>query len=205
MSDFTRRTFLRGLSSAFGAATMPDLHKSILDNGAPILLEPQLVANTLHAYKNGNLLLGDHTAESFTRPSWRDYFVEIGARTSKDVARHASEWFVDDVDQFIGDDQWEEIYELHYDPMPAAYHLLKRLKIGPKTEANRPRNGRLDFYAGSNHPGSNDLWVEAADDFTVSLLQARLLELHQPIKIIMETPTIIKDDSFDHDSEPTYE
>jgi len=85
MSDFTRRTFLRGLSSAFGAATMPDLHKSILDNGAPILLEPQLVANTLHVYENGNLLLGDHTAESFTRPSWKDYFVEIGAGISKDL------------------------------------------------------------------------------------------------------------------------
>ena len=65
--------------------------------------------------------------------------------------------------------------------MPVAYRLLKRLKIVPQTEANRPRNGRLDFYAGSNHPGSNNLWVEAADDFTVSLLEARLIELHQPI------------------------
>lgn len=93
------------------------------------------------------MLLGDHTTESFTRPSWNDYFVEIGAGTSKDLERHASEWFVDDVYQFIGDDQREEIYDLRYYPMPAAYRLIKRLKISPKTEANRPRNGRLDIYA----------------------------------------------------------
>ena len=61
-----------------------------------------------------------------------------------------------------------EIYELTYDPMPAAYHLLNRLKLGPKSNKINPKNGCLDFFAGSNHPGSNDLWVEAYDDLTVS-------------------------------------
>lgn len=205
MSDFSRRTFLKGLSSAFGAATMPDLHKRILDNGAPILLEPVMISDRIHVYENGLLCLGDHLHRTFPRVTWKRYFIDLGARTSKDLAQHAHEWDVDDVDQFIDDDQWGEIYELHYDPMPAAYHLLRRLKIGPKTEANRPRNGRLDFYAGSNHPGSNDLWVEAADDFTVSLLQARLIELRQPIKIVMETSSITKLDDFDPDGPPSDE
>jgi hypothetical protein len=53
--SLSRRTFLSGLSALFGAASMPDLRKRILDNGSPILLEPQLVANTLPVTQGGPL------------------------------------------------------------------------------------------------------------------------------------------------------
>jgi hypothetical protein len=39
----------------------------------------------------------------------------------------------------------------------------------------------------------------------VSLLQARLIELKQPIQVVMETSTVVKPDDFDHDSVPSDE
>jgi len=196
--SLSRRTFLSGLSTLFGAASMPDLRKRILDAGRPILLEPELVAKKLLVYEGGQLGLGDHWINNFPRRTWNQYFADLGAHSTEDLEKLAYEWDVEDVEELIDDDNWEGIYEMHYDPMPAAYHLLRNLNIGPKSLAIHPRNGRLDFFAGSNHPGSNDLWVEAYDDFTVSLLQARLIELRQPIRIVMETPTVVKLDDFDH-------
>ncbi len=114
----------------------------------------------------------------------------IGAATPEDLERYAHEWNVADVGKLIDEDNWSGIYQTHYDPMPAAYHLLRGLNIGPKSLARRPRNGRLDFFAGSNHPGSNDFWVEACDDLTVSLLQARLIELKKPIRVAMGTHSV---------------
>jgi hypothetical protein len=51
----------------------------------------------------------------------------------------------------------------------------------------------LDFYYGNGAPGSNDVWVEASDDLSVTLLQARLIELRQPIRVVMEVATVIKE------------
>jgi hypothetical protein len=39
---------------------------------------------------------------------------------------------------------------------------------------------------GGWHPGSNERWAELRDDLTVSLLQARLIELGQPIRIVID-------------------
>jgi hypothetical protein len=78
-----RRTFLMGLSALFGAASMPDLRKRILDAGRPILLEPQIVSDTLHVDYGGLLLLGDHTERTFKRPSWTQYFADMGVCTSE--------------------------------------------------------------------------------------------------------------------------
>jgi hypothetical protein len=199
-----RRSFLRGLAGAFGATSIPDLHARILDNGAPILLEPELISDRIHVYENGMLCLGDHWEKTFPRVTWKRYFIDLGARTKADIADYVAIYGVDP-DDLIGDDYWPEVYELQYTPQAAAYHLLKKLKVGTGLRSKAQTCGRLDFYAGSNHPGSNDLWCEAADDLSVSLLQARLIELRQPIKVVMEVPHVVKDDWFDPDSIPADE
>ncbi len=181
---------------------MPDLRKRILDAGTPILLKPQLVSETLYVYEGGQLGLGEHLLETLPRKTWRQYFADIGAATSEDLERYAHEWNAEDVGKLIDEKNWPGIYETNYAPMPAAYRLLRGLNIGPKSLVTRPRNGRLDFFAGSNHPGSNDLWVEAYDDLTVSLLQARLIELKKPISVVMETHSVSKLDDFDHHEPP---
>lgn len=203
MSDIDRRSFLRGLAGAFGAASITDLRARILDAGQPILLKPTQVSNQIFVADNGALALGDvWWAKNMTPVSWRQYFVDMGSETAEDFAWHARDWQVDDLDARIDDNQWPGIFDMHYEPPAAAYHFLHRVNIGPKTLANAPRNGRLDFFAGSNHPGSNDLWVEAWDDLSVSLLQARLIELGHPIEIVLLAGGVQKEDIDAYGDEP---
>lgn len=203
MSDLSRRTFLKGLTTAFGASTMSDLRKRILDNGAPILLKPTQVSNRFFVADNGSLALGEiWTPDEMPPLSWVQYFVDCGAETKLQIREYASEWDVEDIDARIDEENWQSIFEMHYEPLAAGYHFLRRVNIGPKTFAKQPRNGRLDFFAGSNHPCSSDLWVEAFDDLTVSLLQARLIELGHPIEIVMEAGSVYKEDPDAYGDEP---
>jgi hypothetical protein len=211
MGDISRRSFFAGLSSAFGAASITDLNARILDAGRPILLTPTAVSNKLFVHEGGTLFLGDHTYKTFERVTYRQLWHDEGSvdgNNDAEVRRHA-EWGwgdADIADEIIEDDRyWREAYSLTYDPPAAAYRLLKRLKIGTGIRSKQKTAGRLDFYAGSNHPGSSDLWCEAYDDLSVSLLQAELIERKQPIQLIMNTRTIVKYDDFDPDSIPADE
>lgn len=195
MFDTDRRSFLRGLATAFGAASITDLRARVLDKGVPILLKPTQVSNQIFVAENGALALGDvWTADEMDPVTWLQYFIDCGAKTRAEISEYAEGWEVDDLDARIDDENWSGIFDLHYEPPAAAYHFLRRVKVGPKTLAKHPRNGRLDFFAGSNHPGSNDLWVECWDNLTVSLLQARLIELGHPIEIVMEQGGVWKED-----------
>jgi hypothetical protein len=202
-----RRSFLRGLAGAFGAASIPDLHARILDHGAPILLKPTVANNRIFVAPNGALALGDlWDWRDAPRPTWHQYFIDCGAKTFREVQQKATEWEIGDLERLIGDEYWPSIFDMHYEPPAAAYHFLRQQKIGPKTLVKRPCNGRIDFFAGSNHPGSDDLWCEVWDDLSASLLQARLIELGYPIEIVMENRgSIVKDDHEIYGFEPANE
>jgi hypothetical protein len=201
-----RRHFLRGLAGLFGAAvTFPDLQARVLDAGQPVLLQPSTVADTIYVSEWGGLFLGDATINTCVRPTWRQYFSDRGCHTPAQFERQRIEWYVADLDMPVSDASWPSIYETRYAPAPAAYHLLRRLKVGTGLRSKARVAGRLDFFAGSNHPGSVDLAVQAADDLSVSLLQANLIERGQPIRVVMEAPTIIKPDEFHADGEPADE
>jgi hypothetical protein len=63
--------------------------------------------------------------------------------------------------------------------MAMPYHLLQKIDLGP--ERNSGRGPFLEFNEGS-HPGDNTHYVNAKD--LLSLLQARLIDLKLPIKIM---------------------
>jgi hypothetical protein len=56
-----------------------------------------------------------------------------------------------------------------------------KIDLGP--ERNSGRGPLLEFSEGS-HPGDNTLYVNAKDMLSLSLLQARLVDLKMPIKIM---------------------
>jgi hypothetical protein len=61
--------------------------------------------------------------------------------------------------------------------------LLEGLDLGPKLKGGgEGLVGCLDFIDGQ-YPGSDQRWVEAEDRLSLSLLQARLIELGVPIKV----------------------
>ena len=66
------------------------------------------------------------------------------------------------------------------------HHLLKGLDLGHSGSALR-QAGRIIFEEFGGSPGSSYTWVELHDDLTVSLLQARLIELNLPISVKIGT------------------
>jgi hypothetical protein len=52
---------------------------------------------------------------------------------------------------------------------------------------NPPPGPLLEFHEGDRHPGDNSIFVNAKDQLSLSLLQARLIDLGMPIKIVKGT------------------
>ena len=50
----------------------------------------------------------------------------------------------------------------------------KRLVVGPNQKS--ARGPLLEFHEGDAHPGDNSFWVNAKDQLSLSLLQARLID-----------------------------
>ena len=69
---------------------------------------------------------------------------------------------------------WGHRWELMDGPCAKAYRLLRSIDVGP--EIGSARRPRLEFHEGA-HPGDNSLWVNAMDQLSLSLLQARLIDL----------------------------
>jgi len=66
-------------------------------------------------------------------------------------------------------------------PLARAYHLLNKIDLGP--DRNSGRGPLLEFNIGS-HPCDSTHYVNAKDLLSLSLLQARLVDLKLPIKIV---------------------
>jgi hypothetical protein len=99
-----------------------------------------------------------------------------------------------ELDAPVSDVCWPMVYESTWAPAARAARYLRRLDIGPRFTTARGHAGALTFHAGDNHPGSSEIWVDVADDLSASLLQARLIELGEPVRLVMETETIVRED-----------
>ena len=118
-------------------------------------------------------------------PTWREFFISQGIphKTEREI-----EWICDqhcirpeDFDKPVSKRYWAEHFDCVGSPSAQAFWLLRKLDLGP--ELGSARGPLLEFHEGDNHPGSNDRWVNAKDKLSLSLLQARLIDLKLPIKI----------------------
>lgn len=194
----SRRAFLSGLATMLGATSTDSLTRKIQDLGRPILLNSRKPENFLHVFNNGLLMMGNDCAGyNCPRPTWRQLFAEEGLpiHDPAEIPRILANKFMepDELDEAVPDVCWPMAYETTWSPMARAARFLEKLKIGPRLRSGSNQIGRLDFHYGDNHPGSSEIWVEAEDDLSVSLLQARLIELDQPVQVVMQVPTIVKE------------
>ena len=81
---------------------------------------------------------------------------------------------------------WEDSWDNFTGPQAKAHHLLKGLDLGGAGSALR-QAGQIIFEEFGGSPGNSYTWVELRDDLTVSLLQARLIELNLPINVAVGT------------------
>ena len=70
----------------------------------------------------------------------------------------------------------------HQSPNALAYKELEGIDLGPEFDIAGKTAGSIRFIDGF-HPGNETLWVEVPDLLSVSLLQARLNELEQGLRI----------------------
>ena len=66
--------------------------------------------------------------------------------------------------------------------------MLRDLDLGLPPNSKLKQAGNMIFEEFGGAPGFSYTWVELKDDLTVSLLQARLIELDLPIAITVGEP-----------------
>jgi hypothetical protein len=89
----------------------------------------------------------------------------------------------EDYDKTVSENYWWDRFEMQDGPWAKAYSLLRAIDVGPRLQS--ARGPLLEFHEGDCHPG--DFRVIARDELSLSLLQARLVDLGMPIKIVEGT------------------
>ena len=184
----SRRGFLIGAGALLTSAFVKDARSFIHLRDEPLLATPPQVAQTLFWHEipdeGYQLTLGPWSIAP-RPPKWRDFFVSEGIphRTDKEVEKLCSWHEIEpgDFDKPMSALHWEDWFDTTGGPLAKAYHLLHKIDLGP--ESNSGRGPLLEFNVGS-HPGDNTHYVNATDKLSLSLLQARLIDLKQPIKIL---------------------
>jgi hypothetical protein len=72
-------------------------------------------------------------------------------------------------------------------PAGEAFHVLRKLDLGA-IDSKLRQACEIIFEEFGGGPGNSYTWVELKDDLTVSLLQARLIELNLPINVKIAGP-----------------
>jgi hypothetical protein len=185
----SRRGFLIGAGSLLTTAFVKDARSFIRTTGRPLLAPPVQALQTLYWYADdfgdGYLLtLGKWMDPPPPAPTWREFFISEGIRhqTEEEIEELCSVHEIEpkDFDDPVAAWYWAQHFEWVGNPCAKAHHLLSNIDIGPDLQtANAPQ---LEFHEGP-HPGNNSSWVNAKDELSLSLLQARLIDLGMPIKV----------------------
>jgi hypothetical protein len=185
----SRRGFLIGAGSLLTTAFVKDARSFIRAKGRPLLAPPKQVLQTLYWYDNTDdgylLALGEWAMDPPPAPSWRAFFTSEGLvhQTEDEIESVCGEYGIDpeDFDDPVDDWYWAQRFEIEDGPWAKAHRLLCNINFGPDLET--AKSPQLEFHIGGGRPGDSSLWVNAKDELSLSLLQARLIDLKMPIKI----------------------
>jgi hypothetical protein len=140
----------------------------------------------LYRYGKWRVSLGPNQPFAPPPPTWREHLRSKGHRldTEEDVERILAEKSLtpEELDSPLDDFGWEDMWDNFNGPQAKAHHLLKGLDLGSPDSKLR-QAGEIIFEEFGGAPGNSYTWVELKDDLTVSLLQARLIELGLPINV----------------------
>ena len=119
-------------------------------------------------------------------PTWREHLRSLGHSldTREDIERVCIQQGLvpEDLDKRLNGFGWQDSWDNFTGPQAKAFHLLKKLDVFAADSKLR-QAGEVIFEEFGGAPGNSYTWVELKDDLTVSLLQARLVELNMPINV----------------------
>ena len=123
-------------------------------------------------------------------PTWREHLRALGhpldTHDEIERARRERDLPLEELDVHLNGVGWEDSWDNFTGPHAKAHHLLKDLDLGQAGSALR-QAGQIMFEEFGGSPANSFTWVELRDDLTVSLLQARLIELNLPINVAVGT------------------
>jgi hypothetical protein len=193
-----RRRFLIGAGTLLTASFARRATAFSRKVGEPLILPPgRKPEETLYVYQQDwsedaewRVSLGPDQPFAPPVPTWREHLRGLGhsLETNDEIERACGKYGlpVDDIDTRLNGFGWEDRWDNFAGPQAKAFHLLKGLDLGHSGSALR-QAGQIIFEEFGGSPGNSYTWVELHDDLTVSLLQARLIELNLPISVEIGT------------------
>jgi hypothetical protein len=185
----SRRGFLIGAGSLLTTAFVKDARSFIRTTGRPLLAPPAQALQTLYWYDGAVddsylLSLGEWMDPHPPAPTWRAFFISEGIphQTEDEIERLCCAHDIEpkDFDGPIDYWYWVEHIEGAGSTFAKTHRLLSNIDFGPSL---RTRDApQLEFHCGEVM-GDSSSWVNAKDELSLSLLQARLIDLGMPIKI----------------------
>jgi hypothetical protein len=195
--SISRRFFLIGSGAVVTAAFVKDAVRFVERRSRPLLIKPDRIETELFYYEG----FGDGDASLITLgqwvdiedvvapTTWREYYRRYEGRAldgQADINRLCREGGITEqrLDQPMLDRSWQDAWDYWWSPHARAYQLLQSLDLGPlrKRAGLRVWGGQLIFDE-FLRPGDNSRVVNAEDAVTLSLLQARLIELGLPYRL----------------------
>jgi hypothetical protein len=191
-----RRSFLIGASGLLTASFVRKATAFSRKVGKPLVLPiAKRPEETLYVwvdygdYSKWRVSLGPNQLEAPPPPIWREHLRSLGHRleSEADIERICVEKGLDprDLDAPVDGFWWQDEWDNFTGPAAKAFHLLEKLDLGGPDSKLR-QVGEIIFKV-DGAPGFIYHWVELKDDLTVSLLQARLIELNLPINVKIAT------------------
>jgi hypothetical protein len=193
-----RRHFLIGAGALLTASFVNRAKAFSRRSGTPLVLSPdRKPEETLYVYRQESdyggewrVSLGPDQPFAPPPPTWREHLRAIGhpLETHEEIERACMEHDLplEELDVRLNGFGWEDRWDNFTGPQAKAHHLLKDLDLGGAGSALR-QAGQIIFEQFGGSPGNSYTWVELRDDLTVSLLQARLIELNLPINVAVGT------------------
>jgi hypothetical protein len=195
-----RRKFLIGLGSLLTTAFVGEARVFACTTRAPLILPVRKAEETLYIYDQSEwsddgkwrVSLGPDEYEAPAPPTWRRYLQDKGSclEGAADVEHIFDEMGLtaDELDTHVDEFGWQDQWDNFLSPQARAHHFLKELDLGSDPDAKLKKAGQMYFEDMGGSPGNSYHWVDLKDDLTVSLLQARLIELELPIRIEIGEP-----------------
>lgn len=184
-----RRQFLVRAASVLGALITPSFVREAeafaQSEQSPLLLPASAAERILSALPSsrGYILHFGDPDERIPEWTWQELAEELGyyGRDAIDfLAGHNDGCTRRELRKMLHEpaDHWlvADVWDASYASSTLAFNYLDRLDLGPEFGGTFGARGDLRFIEGF-HPGNDTRAVEAADALTLSLLQARLLEL----------------------------
>jgi hypothetical protein len=200
--EMDRRSFLINSARAFGAALtlnfISRVEHFVQSKNSPLLLKPDNHEKILFAIDDDiggyQMYLGKHPLDDHVPDiNWRDLIIDHWGWSEKDGINYLQEDYgiskkeaKELLDTIAPEDSISDWFFLSQSANAKAYFYLAGLDLGPEFGQGPDTAGEIRFIDGYM-PGNDTRMVEVPENVSLSLLQARLIDLGENVKIELGT------------------